>query len=385
MTSRSLLFLDHAGVLGGAELSLLDVAGHYRGQSEVVLFSDGPFRLALEQAGLLVHVMAADARLRGVRRSDGLRGLMAATSVLREARRLAQRARAHHLVHCNSQKAFVVGALAARMARRPVVWHLRDMLTAEHFSRTGRLVVVRLANALAARVICNSQATADAFIASGGRAGLVSVVYNGIEPEDFPDMDVAEARRRTGLPDGPLVGSFSRLAPWKGQHVLLDALVQLPGVHAAIVGEALFGEDAYAASLRVQCDRLGLADRVHFLGFRRDIPLVMAATDIVVHTAVAPEPFGRMVVEGMLSGRPVVAADAGGVREIVSDGATGRLTPPGDAGALAAAIGSLLGNPEAAAGLAQAGRAWARERFSRERMLADFDHVIEGVLARSRT
>lgn len=381
-----ILFVDHAGVLGGAELSLLDIARHYRDTSAVVLLADGPFRPALEEAGVHVDVLLAEPRLRAVRRSSGVGGALALAAVMRESRRLAERARLYRLIHCNSQKAFVVGALAGRRIGRPVVWHLRDMLTADHFSRIGRLGVVRLANALAARVICNSQATADAFVRAGGRAGLVSVVYNGIDGEAFPPMDREAARRQLDLPAGCTVGSFSRLAPWKGQHVLLDALAQLPDVRALVVGDALFGEDAYAASLRTLCEHHRLGDRVRFLGFRRDVPLLMAACDIVVHTAVAPEPFGRMVVEGMLSGRPVVAADAGGVREIVTDGRTGCLIPPGDAGALALAIRALLADRPAADRLAATGRAWALARFSRDRMLADFDQVIAQVTwARRRT
>jgi glycosyltransferase involved in cell wall biosynthesis len=151
-------------------------------------------------------------------------------------------------------------------------------------------------------------------------------------------------------------------------------------VHGLIVGDALFGEDAYAADLQRKAADLGLGDRVHFLGFRRDVPKLMAACDIIVHTSVAPEPFGRMVVEGMLSGRPVIASDAGGVREIVTDGRTGRLTPPGDARALAEVLRATLDDAEVSRNMADAGRAWARDRFSRERMLLDFDRVVGEVL-----
>ncbi len=384
MGGKDILFVDHAGVLGGAELSLLDIARAHRDTATVLLLSDGPFRTTLRDAGVRVDVAVADPRLQAVRRSSGVGGAVALMAVLREARRLADHARPYRLIHCNSQKAFMVGVLAGRKVHRPVVWHLRDMLTADHFSRVGRAVVVRLANAFAARVICNSQATADAFVRAGGRRRLVSVVYNGIDGGAFPPVPMEEARRQLGLPPGPLIGSFSRLAPWKGQHVLLQALAQLPDVRAIVVGDALFGEDAYAASLRATVQHHGLGDRVRFLGFRRDIPLLMAACDIVAHTAVAPEPFGRMVVEGMLSNRPVVAADAGGVREILTDGDTGRLVPPGDVHALAEAIRALLADPERTRVLAQAGRARALERFSRDRMLADFDRVIMEVMRGDR-
>ncbi len=85
----------------------------------------------------------------------------------------------------------------------------------------------------------------------------------------------------------------------------------------------------------------GLANRAHFLGFRDDVPALMKGVDIVAHTSIAPEPFGRVVVEGMLAGKPVIAARDGGVTEIIDDGRDGLLVPSGDANALAAAIRQL--------------------------------------------
>lgn len=375
-----LLFVDHAGVLGGAELSLLDLAAHHRARSRVVLFADGPFREALADHDVCVDVLPLARRAAEQHRDSGWRSLGAAPAVLAAAARLARLARGADLVHCNSQKAFVVGALAGAVARRPVVWHLRDMLTADHFGVWNRRLVVALANALATRVICNSAATARAFVAAGGQAGRAVVVYNGIDAEPPSPAAAAAVRAELGLAGVPLVGAFSRLAPWKGQHVLLDALSQLPGVQAVIVGDALFGEQAYAQGLRDQARRLGSGERVRFLGFRRDVSRLMGACDAVVHTAIAPEPFGRMIVEGMLAGRPVVASDDGGAREIVTDGDTGWLVPPGDPQALAATLRTILEQPTAAAVVAARGRAHALARFSRERMLVDFDAAIQAIL-----
>jgi glycosyltransferase involved in cell wall biosynthesis len=350
------LFVDHAAAMGGAEWMLLDLARAYgdphdaptggpqgEGARAVVLLEEGPFRRHLEQAGVPVAVVAAPSAVHGVRRGGGLAAsLRAAPGVAATASRLARRARRYDVVYANSQKALVVGAVAARLAWRPLVWHLHDLLTADHFSRARRRLAVGLANRFAARVVCNSEATAAAFAAAGGDRRRTRVVYNGIRASAFDAVTDAETqalRRRLGVDARPLVGVFSRLAPWKGQHVLLDALDRLPGWQALLVGDALFAEDGpYAAALRARAAAPGLAGRVHFLGFRDDVPALVKACDVVAHTSVAPEPFGRVIVEGMLAGRPVVAADAGGAREIVEDGRTGRLVAPGDAGALAAAL-----------------------------------------------
>jgi glycosyltransferase involved in cell wall biosynthesis len=210
------------------------------------------------------------------------------------------------------------------------------------------------------------------------------VVYNGIDPTPFrsvPQPEMDNVRRELGLVGVPVVSVFSRLALWKGQHVLLEALARLPGVHALLVGAPLFGEDDYAKDLRRQAKALDVADRAHFLGFRRDIPSLMRLSDIVVHTSVAPEPFGRVIVEGMLALRPVVAARAGGAAEIVDDGVSGVLVAPGDANALAAALTDLLVNPAKAQALAEAGYKMALERFSLRSMLENLEQQMQQAVA----
>jgi glycosyltransferase involved in cell wall biosynthesis len=140
----------------------------------------------------------------------------------------------------------------------------------------------------------------------------------------------------------------------------------MDGVQAVIVGGALFGQDAYETRIREQASRLGLDGRVRFLGFRSDVPELMASMDAVAHTSVVAEPFGRVVVEAMMCGRPVVATRGGGVTEIIRDGETGLLVPPGDASALAAALGCILSQPALAERLAQQGREDVSRRFSLE-------------------
>jgi len=106
----------------------------------------------------------------------------------------------------------------------------------------------------------------------------------------------------------------------------------------------------------------------------------MKAVDIVVHTSIAPEPFGRVIVEGMLARRPVIATAAGGALEIIDDEHTGRLVPPGDPDVLAEAVTHLLKRPEEARQMGRAGHAVARERFSTESMLTAIDHHLQEIL-----
>lgn len=367
MTPARILFVDHAGVLGGAEFSLLDVASAFGASASVVLLADGPFRSALERRGVAVDVEPLRA-MAGVKKQSVLPSPAAAFDAWRVARLLAKRAAAVDVIYANSQKAFVVSALAGAMARRRVVWHLRDVLGPPHFSGSTVRVGVWLANRFAARIIVNSKAAGRAFVAAGGRASLVRVVHNGIDPAPFDavtaEATVAVRAAQGAAPDTPVAVHVGRFHPWKGQQVLLKALVTTPGVHAWFVGAPLFGEDAFAAELRALAATFGVEDRVRFLGFRDDVPVLLRAADVVVHSSIYPEPFGRVVVEGMLAGRPVIAADAGGVPEIIVDGETGLLVPPDDAAALAAALQRIVGDPAGASAMAARGRACALETFS---------------------
>jgi len=382
MTRRRVLFVNYAAVLGGAELSLLDLATAYRETSQVLLFTYGPLQERLEEAGVRVKVIPAPQALEEVRTSGGLGAIKAFPALWWLARQVAKAGQDFELVHANSQKAFIAAALATFIGGPPVIWHLRDMLTARHFSSVNRRIAVVLANARTARVLVNSQATGEAFVAVGGRKELTMLVYNGISLNSFDNLapeQPAAIRAELGIGDAPLVGVFSRLSYWKGQHILLEALRSLPGIHALLVGEALFGEAEYVLRLKTLAAAPELADRVHWLGFRSDVPSLMAACNILVHTSTEPEPFGRAIVEGQLAQRPVVATAAGGSMELIQDGVTGRLVPPGDAVALANAIREVLADPATAVAMAHRGHAHARSNFSLEALLAAFDHALKAV------
>ena len=134
--------------------------------------------------------------------------------------------------------------------------------------------------------------------------------------------------------------------------------------------------------MREKAKALGIEERVHFLGFRDDVPRLMRLSDVVVHASVAAEPFGRMIVEGMLAKSPVVAGRAGGALEIVEDGVTGLLVPPGDPESLSGVLAGLLQNPSTSQALAEAGYTAARKRFSLAAMLEGVERQVREVAGR---
>jgi len=259
------LFVNHSSVISGAELILLDTVIPWAGAS-AFLFEAGPLQPALADRGLHTIMARWGAGLSGVRRdSNLLAALPLAGRLLGVAAELASVARGFDVLYANSQKAFVLAAFAARWARVPLIWHLHDIIDDAHFGAAQRRLQIGLANNWTWRVIVPSQAAASAFVAAGGHADRVQIVVNGLDISPDPP---SPSRAALGLPEGKLFGVFSRLAPWKGQHVALDALAQIPDASCVIVGSALFHEDAYEARLRAQAAQPGLAGRVHFLPSR---------------------------------------------------------------------------------------------------------------------
>jgi glycosyltransferase involved in cell wall biosynthesis len=182
-----------------------------------------------------------------------------------------------------------------------------------------------------------------------------------------------------------IVGHFSRFSPWKGQHVLIQSLTYCPqDVVVLLVGEALFGEAGYEEQLHQQIRDLSLTDRIKFLGFQSNVYPVMQACNLVVHTSIAPEPFGRVIVEGMLCGRPVVATAAGGATEIIEHGKTGWLCPPDNAHALAEAIMTCRNNPQQTQAIAAQGQIMAQQRFNLKIVQQQMDRLLSEVVDKSR-
>ncbi len=360
-----ILFLDQSGKPGGAELCLLDIARKYRDRCLVCLFAEGSFRNMLEAEQIPVKVLATPLQIQ--KDSNVLQGLYSIGQLMPLVIKVTQLSRQYDLIYANTQKALVVGALASILSRRPLVYHLHDILSIEHFSRTNQRIAVTLANRCASLVIANSQASQTAFITAGGQQKLTQVVYNGFNPSCYQvarsQRDVI--RQTLGLTvEELLVGHFSRLAPWKGQHILIEALSHCaPSVRVILVGDALFGEQDYVQQLRQQVTDLGLEKRVQFLGFRSDVADLMAACDLVAHTSTAAEPFGRVIIEAMLSGTPVVAASAGGAIELVAHGVTGWLVPPGDSLKLAMIIRQCYEQPDQVRMIVEQAQKLASQRF----------------------
>jgi glycosyltransferase involved in cell wall biosynthesis len=376
-----IFFLDQSGDPGGAELCLIDIALLYRENCLVGLFADGAFKHLLEDHDIPVTVLSS-AAIQVRKDSSLLQGLSSLFQLIPLIIQTFYFSRNYDLIYANTPKALIVGAVVSYLSQRPLVYHLHDILSVDHFSWINRRLAVLLANRFASLIIANSNATKKAFNEAGGSSTLLKVVYNGFKPEEYQIQEdhASLIRQEIGFDDQFVIGHFSRLGPWKGQHILLEALLHCPkNINAIFVGGAFFGVECYVQQLHQKVEELNLMDRVKFLGFRSDIPQLMSACNLITHTSTAPEPFGRVIVEAMLSGIPVIAANAGGAAEIIEHDKTGWLTPPGDFHQLANIICQCHDNPEHTFSVAQAAKDYSARQFNLLSISQEIDTLLRQV------
>lgn len=387
-TAPQVLFLDQTGRLGGAELMLLDIAAARAADSEVILFQDGEFRTALENVGVKTNILTLGEDASAVDKQAGLRRVLRSIpGILQLMLQVVRAARSFDVVYANTAKALVIGGPAARLAGRPLIFHLHDIIADGHFSVLNQQALILCANYCAQSVIANSEATKEAFNACGGRAELCVVVPNGFRiPAERSSLEKTKALRSSlGIPsDAWTVLMAGRLAHWKGQHVLLEALKAVPTAHAVLLGDALFTDEdrKYAQQLHTQAE--ALAGRVHFAGFQKETMPYFDMADVVVHASVYPEPFGRVIVEGMLACKPVIASRAGGAAEIVQHEQTGLLVNPGSAKELADALLRLQNDSGFASDLAHQAQQTARDIYALGAVQEKIESVIRQIATPQR-
>ena len=380
---RRVVFINATGYWAGAEAMLLDLATHLdpaAWRPLVLLPFAGPFSQALTQAGVPWRVwpLAVPRTRQDLRSPRALAGLALRLppSVMRLAAWLRKERAA--LVHTNSSAA-LDGALAARLAGLPHVWHVRERLPV---AAPLRSLLCRVMLSLSAAVIANSRAVASQW----GRRGAdprLHVAADGLDLAAFiPRRPAAAVRAELGLGAGPVIGMVGRIAPIKGQAVFLDAAERLsgqwPAARFVLVGGALPVYEPLRQALLARANSGPLAGRVIFTGEvpRAQVPEVMQTFDVLAAPTTTMEGIGLTVLEGMALGLPVVATP-GGPEDLIMEGETGYLVAPGDAAALTAALARLLDDPALARRLGETGRRRATAQFT----LAQHVQRIEAVYA----
>ena len=282
------------------------------------------------------------------------------------------------ILHCNSIRSLLTVAPAARLARIPLVWHLRLNLELGLWNRVAR----RLAD----RIIVVSDSLRRDFPAGPAYADKFVVVPNGVDLAVFaPGRDRLRARRELGIdPSWSVIGMAGAITERKGQLMLLQAAAKVvkvvPQVKFVFAGRTNDARDEdYAAKLRSYVDSTALTDNVMFLGWSPDMPRVLSTLDLFVLPS-SNEGLPRAILEAMAASVPVVATNVGGNSELVLDGRTGLLVPPENPDALAVALERLLRAQEIAAEMGRAGRLMVEQHFSLRAAAMGVEEVFDQLL-----
>jgi glycosyltransferase involved in cell wall biosynthesis len=371
-SARRVLIVSLASSAGGAERSMLLLARELpaQGWSPIVACPPGDLARRARAAGARVvetrwlPVPAISTRDGGRKRYPVGRIAAALGRSVANAARVAllvRRLRAD-VVISNSNAAHPFVALGGLMGRRPSVWHVRDIVE-EGFGRR----LLGLFGRLPAAVVAISHPVAETVPHS-----RVRVITNPIEPSPAG----ATPAWRNG---SPVVGFLGRLDPPKGIEDLCEAATMVDDARFVVVGAPLNAPPGYAEGLRELAERRA-PGRIDFVGPVSEPGTALAAFDVLAMPS-RREPWGRVAAEALIAGVPVVAAASGGLPEVVRDGVDGFLYPPGDVGALADRLRTLLGDPALRARMGAAGREGAG-RFSPSAHAAAVAAVLNGAVAR---
>ena len=377
----NILFINHMGFLGGGEKSMLALM---KGLKETGKYSIS----LLAPEGELLNCARENGHktvpfdFGQVRRSYDpgvwLKGLWRLMTGIKEMEQVV-RANQIDLVHANSLKSALMGGTTARRAKCPMIFHTRDFLSAGLFGK----ILINRAYCLAARVIVNSKAVSQVYGSDPRRK--VEVVYNYVTP---PVQVSPEKRKEIRLQNGIsekqfLIGYVGRLHPDKGIKTLLEGFQVLqapaPDSRLWIVGDTMPGEEYYRSQLEQYADKLGVLEKILFLGWRNDAVELMACFDTLVVPS-KKEPFGRVTVEAMMLGIPVVATASGGTLEIIDDNETGLLFDPGNSQQLAQKCLDIKNSPEKTKIMTDLAKVKVERKFSAENYIGGVQRVYDSMV-----
>ncbi|MEK5318890.1 glycosyltransferase family 4 protein [Paenibacillus sp. FSL L8-0644] len=375
-------YIDHTARWSGGEVALYNILTNIGEHIDplVILAEEGDLADRLRQRDIDVRIIPLDDSIRNRgRNAVNLGAPAAAFRLLAYGRKLAPLLREEKVVcvHTNSLKSALYGTVAAKSAKLPLIWHIRDHIGPPYLKPIVAKGIRLMSRFLPNGVIANSKSTLSALELPPDKKTLV--VYSAFA-KAITARDTAAHSRGDDSFNVVLVG---RLAEWKGQHILLEAARSfLPDqrVKFWLAGDALFGEEEYKQRLESTMREYGLAN-VNLLGHVDDIQGLMQRCDLLIHTSITPEPFGQVIIEGMAAGLPVIASNEGGPKETVVPHETGLLIEPGDPAKLEEAIRWMLEHPQERQQMGERGMERVKKHFVIENTVKDIVHYYKGLLA----
>ncbi|MDO9391027.1 MAG: glycosyltransferase family 4 protein [bacterium] len=366
------LFFDHSPVFGGAEQSLFSVLPALK--SPIV-----PVLLASQDSILKKKAQSHNISFRTIKLSPRLaslsRGRLAGNvlnpflwiDITKAKKALVEAVQKEEadLVYANTLKAAIILGLCRKKVKLPIVWHVRVIVSGPSsvlLGLAGRISqpkLIAVSRAVAAQPALKFSAIAP------------KVIHNGIDQEKWVfasrQQKPEEIKNKLGVKPGEsLIGVFGQLSAWKGQEHSIKALAHLKRrgflCKLLLAGDAIFAEKGYPEHLKELAGSLNVSGEIIFSGWLENTAPYMAAADIIVHTPVKPEPFGRVLIEAMALGKPVVSVKSGGIPEIIDHGRSGLLLE--NHGELPFVLEKLLCQPAQAKVLGDEARRQVQSRFN---------------------
>lgn len=268
------------------------------------------------------------------------------------------------LIYCADNLSKLTGGIAGKISHTKVVGHCHDDFQEDMLGRIMRMIYLMLLH----RILTVSDKVKFFFDKKDKKSGKAVTVYNGIDVREFnPDNVQSNLRETLGITnDTFVIGSLGVLERDKGHRALLEAILRLKEEGISNLSCLICGEGPEELSLRRCVHEKGLDHAVVFLGFRRDVPMILGILDAVAITSLTIESFSMVAIEGMAMKVPIIASRVGGLPEVVEDGKTGLFFPPGDVEALADSIRYLIQNPAIRLEMGEKGRKRVIERFAIE-------------------
>lgn len=366
-------------ILGGGEVSLLNLLKYLnrvRFTPFMVFSSEGSFFEMAREMNLKTKLIALKP-LRKLHLFSFIRGVARLFFFVRKEK--------IDIIHSNAaaSRESIAGALAARLAGVPFIYHARVLESSKG--------IERFLGKLSKKIIATSEKVKEKFSFVKDKNKLVKIL-NAVDLSEFdPQTRGGEKAREEFQIDRAekIIGAVGRLYPLKGLEVFLNAAYEVVK-RISKTRFLIIGDDAsssgYKEKLVKQAEELGIKGKVLFTGFRQDIPELFSLMDIFVLPSLEGyEAFGRVVIEAMAMEKPVIATRSGGVPEIIDEGVTGILVPPANAGELAKSIVSLLENKEKAKKMGLQGRQKVERLYSLRDHLASMENLYLEILGGNKS
>jgi len=287
------------------------------------------------------------------------------------------------IIHANSFQAAFYSLLVAKLLKIPLVWHMHDILSYRLFNK----IFIKLTSFGVSKIICVSEAVKVNLTIFGVNSEKCKVIYNSINRSEFLNTNVIYGKFRKEYnisQDTILIGIIGQIAEWKGQEIFLNSiskvLIKFSKVKFIIVGDVISEkEEKYKKTLKKFIEKNNLEKVVFFTGFREDISQIITDLNIIVHTSIKPDPLPTIIIEGMALGKPVIATDVGGVRELITPNLNGLIIPPKDSQKLSQAILKMLSNPKLIKKMGKEGMMIADKKFAPIQNIRKINDIYQNI------